>query len=182
MVPLSTVLLTPPSLRSSTQSRTHHCVYSQARSIHTRPLAYAQKRAFPLSTIAGYHFQRNSFRPPLYTQRFPITIGFFTPFSNRQASNSEANPDSTSSAHLRTRLNFKPSPSHWLLTLPQVILDLTQYPKCPTNPTAYCAHFLEIASRFPKAILCYTEGPNPTILRVLRARSTKWFMHIGTAI
>jgi len=47
-----------------------------------------------------------------------------------------------------------PDTPPWLLTPPQVIFDLTQYSKCSTNPAAYCVHFLEIASQFPKATHC----------------------------
>jgi len=64
--------------------------------------------------------------------------------------NSDASPNSTSTAHLCTRLNLKPSlhdPRHSYMAQhpPQVVLDLTQYPTCPTNITAYHTYFLEIA-------------------------------------
>ena len=157
-------------------------------SVQARPPAYAQKRPFLLSTTTSYYFQQNSFRPPPYTQCFSITIDSFTFCSRRQAFNSDATPDSTSTAHLRTRINFKlsplmiPNPPPWLRTPPQVVLDLTQYPKCCTNLAAYCAHFLQIASRFPKATLVTRTDPNPTTVRVLRTRSTKWLTHTDIEI
>jgi len=97
--------------------------------------------------------------PLIASSLFPTTIGDFAPYSNRKAPNSDAIPPNPTLTH---SFKFQTLPSSPMIpdTPPWPSPHLkssSTWHNTPSNPSVYCAHFLEIASRFPKATLCYTD-------------------------
>jgi len=46
----------------------------------------------------------------------------------------------------------------WSISLPNIVLKLTELPKHSVNNTIIQAHFHKILADFPNALICYTDG------------------------
>ena len=51
-----------------------------------------------------------------------------------------------------------PSPPPWIMSPPEVILKLNQFPKNKTPSAVYRSHYSDILNTFPNATICYTDG------------------------